>query len=393
MDHRHLLCKVCLSLGQCRNKLLDAKGGIAWSKAAIAADPNYSNGYSQLSIGLQHTEKFEEAIENCKKALKGEGEINPAIPLRIERLESIINAKPNSREWKAALYEVLNDKKGPAVRCFEECNMARPKKSCAMCFWPAENRCSKCYTVFYCSRTCQVVHYSEHKHNCIATKEEGDGEKITYPEPDYPKEDWMEDRHWEMFRQSARSMGLNMIQCTANNCDVSGMKRALMEEPDAMKKINKLQQNEYPIQRAALRREPNAAEKIVNMLIKHGACPNVIRCDNVHLLDICRARAKWIDDPEPSQLNRMYRMPFLGRQEMLEKMERRESEKLVEIVTDSIKNHVMCRVCKRQKATRVNPNDVRSENATDALLRRQAEERARISLEGLQTATDRLNML
>ena len=71
MDHRHLLCKVCLSLGQCRNKLLDAKGGIAWiSKAAIAADPNYSNGYSQLSIGLQHTEKFEEAIENCKKALK-----------------------------------------------------------------------------------------------------------------------------------------------------------------------------------------------------------------------------------------------------------------------------------------------------------------------------------
>jgi hypothetical protein len=42
-------------------------------------------------------------------------------------------------------------------------------------------------------------------------------------------------------------------------------------------------------------------------------------------------------------------------------------------------------------------NDVRgmegSENATDALLRRQAEERARISLEGLQTATDRLNML
>ena len=41
---------------------------------AIAADPNYSNGYSQLSIGLQHIEKYEEAIENCKKALKGEGE-------------------------------------------------------------------------------------------------------------------------------------------------------------------------------------------------------------------------------------------------------------------------------------------------------------------------------
>ena len=109
---------------------------------------------SQLSIGLQHTEKYEEAIENCKKALKGEGEINPSIPLRIERLERITNAKPNSKEWKAALYEVLNDKKGPAVRCFEECNMARPKKSCAMCFWPAENRCSKCYAVFYCSRTC-----------------------------------------------------------------------------------------------------------------------------------------------------------------------------------------------------------------------------------------------
>jgi len=116
MDHRNLLCKVCLSLGQCRSKLLDAKGSIAWSRAAIAADPKYSNGYSQLSIGLQHEQKYEEAIENCKKALKGEGEIMPTIPLRIERLEKVVNAKPNSKEWKASLWELLEDKRGPAVR-------------------------------------------------------------------------------------------------------------------------------------------------------------------------------------------------------------------------------------------------------------------------------------
>jgi hypothetical protein len=384
MDHRNLLCKVCLSLGQCRSKLLDAKGSNAWSRAAIAADPKYSNGYSQLSIGLQHEGKFEEALENCKKALKGEGEIMPTIPLRIERLEKIVNAKPNSREWKAALWEVLEDKKGPAVRCFQECNMARPKKSCAMCFWPAESRCSKCFTVYYCSRNCQVVHYSEHKHNCIATKEEGEGgdegEKVSYPKPDYPREEWLEDQHWEMFRQSARFMGINMIQCAANNCHVGAMKRALMEENDAMKKVNKLQQNEYPIHRAALRNEPNAAVELVGILIKHGACPNVIRCDNVHLLDICRNRAKWIDDPEPSTGNLMYRMPFqLAGKGMLEKAERRESAELVELVADAIKNHVRCKLCKRQKATRVNPNATMFENMTDELLKEQEKERARLS--------------
>jgi len=384
MDHRNLLCKVCLSLGKCRSKLLDAKGSIAWSRAAIAADPKYSNGYSQLSIGLQHEQKYEEAIENCKKALKGEGEIMPTIPLRIERLEKVVNAKPNSKEWKAALWELLEDKRGPAVRCFQECNMARPKKSCAMCFWPAGNRCSKCFTVYYCSRNCQVVHYSEHKHNCIATKEEGEGgdegEKVSYPKPDYPRDEWLEDQHWEMFRKSARLMGINMVQCAANNCHVGAMKRALMEENDAMKKVNKLQQNEYPIHRVALRNEPNAAVELVGILIKHGACPNVIRCDNVHLLDICRMRAKWIDDPEPSTGNLLYRMPFqLAGHEMLEKVERKESAELVELVADAIKNHVRCKLCKRQKATRVNPNANMVGNMTDELLKEQERERARLS--------------
>ncbi|KAL7491331.1 hypothetical protein ACHAWT_000733 [Skeletonema menzelii] len=385
MDHRNLLCKVCLSLGQCRSKLLDAKGSIAWSKAAIAADPKYANGYSQLSIGLQHEQQYEEALENCQKALRGEGEIQPSIPLRIERLKVIVNSKPNSKEWKAALREVLHDKRGPAVRCFQECNMARPKKSCAMCFWPAERRCSKCETVFYCSRNCQVVHFSEHKHNCIATKEDDgeggidSGEEVTFPKPDYPKEEWLKDEHWDMFRQNARFLGINMIQCAANNCHVGAMKRALMEENDAMKKVNKLQQHEYPIHRAALRNEPNEAEELVGILIKHGACPNVIRGDNMHLLDICRGRAKWIDDPEPSMGNLMFRMPFqLTGQEMLEKVERRESDKLVELVTEAIKNHVRCKLCKRQKATRVYAPDICG-NMTDDLLKRQEEERASLS--------------
>ena len=379
MDHRNLLCKVCLSLGQCRIKLLDAKGSSAWSRAAVAADPKYAKGYSQLSTALQHEQKYEEALENCQKALQGEGEIMPTIPLRIERLKLIINSKPNSKEWKAAMREVLNDKRGPAVRCFQECNMARPKKSCAMCFWPAERRCSKCETVFYCSRNCQVVHFSEHKHNCFATKEDGeggaDGEKVTFPEPDYPRDEWLEDEHWDSFRQAARILGMNMIQCAANNCHVGAMKRALMEENDAMKKVNKLQQNEYPIHRAALRNEPNAAVELVGILIKHGACPNVIRCDQMHLLDICRGRAKWIDDPEPSMGNLLYRMPLqLGGGEMLEMMERRESAKLVELVTDAIKNHVRCKLCKRQKATRFATHD--RYNMTDELLKKQEEERA-----------------
>lgn len=368
-DHRNLLCKVCLSIAQCHGRILDAKGLTAWSLAAIAADPTYYNGFSQLSMGLQYEGKFGESLEAAKKSWSLKGDLtrqNPRIPL----LEDIVNAKAKSKEWKKAVSLLLIDKRNYAMQYWQEANISRPKHTCDMCWWGGESHCSKCFTVRYCSNTCQVVHYSEHKHNCIATG--GDGSAINdqvYPKPDYPEDEWVEDQHWEMFKISAAQLGMNMVQCGCNSCHVGTVKRALMQE-GGMKDINKLQSNESPLHRAALRNEPNAAVEIFGMLLKHGACPNVIRCDGVHMLDICRGRARWIDDSEPSMGNLLFRMPYqLGGSEGLEEVERKESSDLVKLVKEAIKNHAMCKLCKRQKARRVNYNDYATSNMTDEFLK------------------------
>lgn len=364
-DHRNLLCKVALSIGQCQGNLLDGKGMAAWGKAAIAADPKYFNGYSKCSLGLQHDRKYKEALDVCKKTLKAEGfEFGPPgikreITARIEALENIVNAEQYSKEWKVAVRTILIEKRGNALRYYQACNMEKPKKTCAMCFWPAENmRCSKCLTVYYCHKDCQYAHYSEHKPNCIKTKDKGDSdEAVSYPKPDYPRSEWISDEHYAMFQQSAKAMKYDMIQCAANNCNLQTLKRALMQERDAMEKINSIYAHEYPIHRAALRNEPNAAVDICKILIKHGACPNVYRGDSVHLLDICRGRAKWIDDQEPSTENSMFRMLCQMKPGMLEKVERKESADLVELITEAIRNHTRCRLCRKQNATCVNYND------------------------------------
>mmetsp|Transcript_30316 Transcript_30316/g.64207 ORF Transcript_30316/g.64207 Transcript_30316/m.64207 type:complete len:267 (+) Transcript_30316:1-801(+) len=252
--------------------------------------------------------------------------------------------------------------------------MPRPKRSCAMCFWGAESKCSKCKTVYYCSRTCQTVHHKEHKHGCIAAASAVDAnsdQSQSYPKPDYPEEEWIEDEYWEGFQHNAGQLGLNMIQCAANNCHLGALKRALMEN-DGMRNVNKLVQGEgrYPIHLAALRNEPDAAMDIIRLLLKHGACPNVIRFDGEHLLQVCRGRAQWIDDTEPSMGNVSFRSRCQTEgPEQLEELERKESSDLVELVTEAIQMHSKCKFCKKQKACRVNYFADGAKNMTDEMLK------------------------
>jgi hypothetical protein len=100
--------------------------------------------------------------------------------------------------------------------------------------------------------------------------------------------------------------------------------------------------------------------KIFKALLDHGACPNVIRADGQHLLALCRARAKWIDDPEPSVGNQLYqvtislgasrgRRPGAHAAAAIQEMEREESIALVELVTTCIQQHKLCRYCKAHK--------------------------------------------
>jgi hypothetical protein len=190
--------------------------------------------------------------------------------------------------------------------------------------------------------------------------------KQTYEKPDYPEDELCSDHQWDVI--SRNGAGTPMIQTAANNCLAGAVKRALMEGGD----VNDLFVSEYPIHRAALRNEPEAAVEIFGVLLRHGACPNVLRGDGRHLLEICRERAKWIDDREPSTMNKMCRMKFRLEGGM-EEVERTESVKLVELVTDAIKGHKMCRYCKgRKQATGTNDAHLSMHNMTDEVLKMQS---------------------
>ncbi|KAB0803780.1 hypothetical protein PPYR_00750 [Photinus pyralis] len=44
----------------------------------------------------------------------------------------------------------------------------KPEKSCVKCGKGAMQRCSRCKSIWYCSRNCQVTHWSTHKDDCNA---------------------------------------------------------------------------------------------------------------------------------------------------------------------------------------------------------------------------------
>jgi hypothetical protein len=160
---------------------------------------------------------------------------------------------------------------------------------------------------------------------------------------------------------------LTMIIPASNNCDAGAVKRALMEGEDPNALGARI--NEHPVHLVALRREPENAVEIMRILIKHGACPNVIRADGKHyLLAIWIERAKWIGDPEPSTLNKFYQIEHMGN---LEAAERAESQELVELVSKAIQNHQLCHLCKARKHNKPAQDiHLHMPNFTDSLLAR-----------------------
>jgi hypothetical protein len=154
-DSRRLLCKAVLSLAQVRGRVLDGPGMVAWGRAAVAADPTYFNSHSQLSFGLQHTGLYAESLQEMKVAMESDAyEMMPMRSRRLAVLEQIVNG--DKTEKKVALTELLTEKRGSAFRYWQEMEIARPAKSCALCFWGGDNKCARCKTVYYCSRDCQV---------------------------------------------------------------------------------------------------------------------------------------------------------------------------------------------------------------------------------------------
>jgi hypothetical protein len=369
-DHRNLLSRVCLSVAQCRGKSLDPAAHVAWAKVAIAADPTYFNAYNQLSLGYGNGNDFAKSLEAAEKAhmlfttsAHMHETSTTTLPMRLAILKKIV-----LEDCKDARKEIIQDRSGTAIRWWQEMSMEIPARNCAFCFWPGDMKCARCRTVHYCSRACQRFDYKEHKAVCIVPS----SIKKEYPAPNFPASELCSDAHWEFFQKMKKQMRESTVLVpAANNCHASAVKRALMNGDN----VNTLgdSNREYSVHMVALRREPDNAVEIMKNLIDHGACPNVIRGDGKHLLAICRERAKWIDDAEPSTENTMYRMRYCFRDSSeIERLERQESEQLVEIVTKGIQEHKLCQICKAKKQNnRAADAHLHLSNFTDQLFKHQ----------------------
>lgn len=364
-DRRNLLSKVCLTIAQCRGKALDCTGHVAWAKVAVAADPTYSNTHNQLGLGYMNGRNYPKALEASEQAYRLGIPSQSSLPERLDCLRRIVHSQDRNSER-----ELVLESRGQAVRWWQEMSMMRPTRTCAFCFGPGENKCSKCKTVYYCSRQCQRFDYKEHKQVCVAPSNVPQQE---YPKPNFAQDELCSEDEWRFFQQVKRTLREpSTIIAASNNCHLGAVKRALMEGDD----VNTLGSSvrEYPVQMAALRREPENAVEIMKVLIQHGACPNVIRGDGKHLLSICRERAKWIDDTEPSMDNTFFRMQhgLLGDDTALQGVEREESQELVELVSNAIQQHKLCRLCKARKQNEAAKDaHLHVENLTDQLLARQ----------------------
>jgi hypothetical protein len=178
------------------HKFLDAKGTVAWAKAAIAADWTYHNVYMRCADGLLIEHLYAQSLEYYNKTLREldvfDREQRDNLEETMTLLETIVNFEVNSIEWKTALRDVRERCRSFAIRRYKDQDMERSKKSFAMCSWPAKGKeisCSKCLTVCYCHQYCQLAHWQDHKQNCISTKKKAQNklEQEVYSEPDYSK--------------------------------------------------------------------------------------------------------------------------------------------------------------------------------------------------------------
>lgn len=364
-DHRTLLSKICLTIAQCRGKSLDYEGQQEWAKVAIAADPTYFNGYNQLGLGYMNDKLWVQALEATERAheLLQTTETDftyLSLPNRLMMLRKVV--KDDDKEARRTM---VLESRGQAIRWWQELSVERPAKTCALCYRPGDKKCSKCKSVYYCSRDCQLLDFKEHKRVCVEPAKV----RKQLLKPEYPASELCSDEMWECFLNFQRKMREESILIPAcNNCSAATVKRALMNGEDP----NKLSvtTHDLPILMVALRREPENALNAMKALLDYGACPNVVRADDKHLIEICRSRAKWIDDAKPSRENEMFRsFCGLAGDGVLEKMERNESEELVKLVTEAIREHKLCRHCKaRKRNRRVAGMHLHTENLTDFMM-------------------------
>ena len=100
--------------------------------------------------------EFRDALEQKFGAA---GRATDAIKELVAKLKKEVYRK-DSKEEAMEIVEALS--------VYDENFFEPAKMTCPVCNEAAEQRCSGCKKVFYCSRDCQVKHWSKHKLGCVA---------------------------------------------------------------------------------------------------------------------------------------------------------------------------------------------------------------------------------
>ena len=140
-DHRLLLSKICLTVAQCKCRILDNAAHVAWAKAAVAADPTYFNAHNILGLGYSNSGRFEIALEATEKAntllttfQEDLGDRATTLPERLIWLRNIVNNDCKvTRKW------ITKDRIGTPLSLWQEMSMERPEKCCDFCMCVAQH--------------------------------------------------------------------------------------------------------------------------------------------------------------------------------------------------------------------------------------------------------------
>jgi ankyrin repeat protein len=194
---------------------------------------------------------------------------------------------------------------------------------------------------------------------CVAPASRSVIKSIERPKPDFSDAEQCNEKCWDSILSEAQENNVPPLYVAAWYCNVKAVKRALMS-PDGIDALNQFDpfHAAYPIHFAAGHPMTNNSVEVIRILIQHGACPNVIRGDGKHLLEICQETAlrldrkvsiskfKWMPVKEGKTEEDLTLRVFLGKGEHLDDEERKESEELVEMVIHAMNQHKLCPYCK-----------------------------------------------
>lgn len=384
---RLLLCKMCSSISQYSINMCMMEETLAWADAAIAVDPAWHTPYNYKGLVALYRYEWAKARDLFNVALslasyveerkKGTDFLGNQIAAQASLCDRILAGD------KAAEREAVKDTKPSRVLSYlKDSSLSLQEAHCHFCLFPAQKRCSRCLSVYYCSALCQKLDYKEHRLICVETgkkaaggplanvptQEEWKFREVKYPKPSFPSSTLCSPDAYVRLKSQCPiiAVGAPLLFACATHCHAPTFKRALLEAAELFPDdygVNGTYQGQCPLHSAALRNEPDNALEIMKALLQAGSCPNMRRFDGKHVLEILKEEPFWMSDTAPSEQCEIFKAQcrvkhwfgqlVSGERDavedavILKSFAEAESKEMSELIEREIKRHALCKHCAR----------------------------------------------